>query len=294
MRILIDTNIFIPLEDSSSVLDESFSELVRLSNENNHQILAHPSSIDDIERDDDKERKEISLSRIRKYSFLEDPPILSDQETDSLGLKNDNDRVDNEILFAIYKDAANILVTEDRGIHKKAKILGIEGRVHYIQQAVQSLKRLHQRVHVSLPNIKEKYLHQLDIDNNFFDSLRESYSEFNEWYKRSSRGGRKAWLHENESGELGAILIYKQENNEIITDDNKALPGTSLKLCTFKVGEDIRGRKIGELFLKAAFRYATANKIEHIYITIRSGKHEFLEDLCVDFGFYRYGDYKGD
>lgn len=294
MRILIDTNIFIPLEDSSSVLDESFSELVRLSNENNHQILAHPSSIDDIERDDDEERKEISLSRIRKYSFLEDPPILSDQETDSLGLINDNDRVDNEILFAIYKNAANILVTEDRGIHKKAKILGIEGRVHYIQQAVQSLKRLHQRVHVSLPNIKEKYLHQLDLDNNFFDSLREGYSEFNGWYKRSSRGGRKAWLHENESGELGAILIYKQENNEIITDDNKALPGTSLKLCTFKVGEDIRGRKIGELFLKAAFRYATANKIEHIYITMRSGKHEFLEDLCVDFGFYRYGDYKGD
>ena len=278
------------------MLEESFSELIRLANENNHQILAHPSSIYDIERDDDEERKKISLSRIQKYPFLEASPIPDGQEINSLGLKNDNDndRVDNEILYAIFKDAANILVTEDRGIHKKAKILGIEGRVHYIQQAVQSLKRLHQRVHVSLPNIKEKYLHQIDLDNNFFDSLREDYTEFNEWYKRSSRSGRKAWIHENESGELGAILIYKEENNEIITDDNKALPGSSLKLCTFKVGEDIRGRKIGELFLKAAFRYATANKIEHIYITMHSGKHELLEDLCIDFGFYRYGNYKRD
>ena len=296
MRILIDTNIIIPLEDSTNVLEESFSELVCLANENNHQILAHPSSICDIERDKDDERKEISLSRIRKYPFLKNPPIPDDQEISSLGLKNDNenDRVDNEILFAIFKDAVNILVTEDRGIHKKAKILGVDGRVHYIQQAAQSLKILHKRVRVSLPNIKEKFLHQIDLNINFFDSLREDYPEFNEWYKRSSRNGRKAWIHKNESGKLGAILIYKEETDEIISDDNKALPGRSLKLCTFKVGEDIRGQKIGELFLKAAFRYATASGIEHIYITMQPGKHEFLEDLCTDFGFYRHGFYKED
>jgi len=296
MRILIDTNIFIPLEDSSNILDESFSELVRLANENNHQVLAHPSSLDDIERDKNEERKKISLSRIRKYPLLENPPTLDLQKLKDLGLKNDkdNDRVDNEILWAIYKDAANILVTEDRELHKKASILGVKGRVHYIQQAAQSLKRLHKRVHVSLPNIKEKSLHQIDVNSNFFNSLRDDYLEFNEWYRKSSRNGRKAWLHEDSSGRLGAILIYKEEKNEIVTDDNKAIPGRSLKLCTFKVGEDIRGRKIGELFLKAAFRYATANKIEFIYITMRQGKHVFLEDLCIDFGFYKYGVFKDD
>ena len=296
MRILIDTNIFIPLEDSSNILDESFSELVRLANENNHQVLAHPSSLDDIERDKNEERKKISLSRIRKYPLLENPPTLDLQKLKDLGLKNDkdNDRVDNEILWAIYKDAANILVTEDRELHKKASILGVKGRVHYIQQAAQSLKRLHKRVHVSLPNIKEKSLHQIDVNSIFFNSLRDDYLEFNEWYRKSSRKGRKAWLHEDSSDRLGAILIYKEEKNEIVTDDNKAIPGRSLKLCTFKVGEDIRGRKIGELFLKAAFRYATANKIEFIYVTMRQGKHEFLEDLCIDFGFYKYGVFKDD
>ncbi|MBA4369896.1 MAG: N-acetyltransferase [Desulfobacterium sp.] len=296
MRILIDTNIFIPLEDSSNVLDESFSELVRLAGENNHQILAHPSSLDDIERDKDEERKKIRLSRIRKYPLLENPPTVDLQALKNLGFidNKDNDRVDNDILWAIYKDAANILVTEDRGIHRKASILGVRGRVHYIQQAAQSLKRLHKTVHVSLPNIKEKSLHQIDLKNNFFDSLRDDYIEFNEWYRRSSRNGRKAWVYEDGSNQLGAILIYKEENDEIVTDDNKAIPGRVLKICTFKVGEDVRGRKIGELFLKAAFRYATANKIESIYITMRQGKHEFLEDLCVDFGFYKYGVCKGD
>ncbi len=287
MRILIDTNIFIPLEDSSTVLDESFSELVRLANENKHQLLAHPSSIDDIERDKDNDRKNISLSRIRKYPLIEDPPVPDENDISALGLKNHNanERVDNEILFSIYKDAADILVSEDRGVHRKARLLNIESRVHYLQQAVESLRRLHKKIHVSLPNIKEVSLHNIDLNDPFFDSLRIDYSVFNEWFKRSSRDGRKAWIHRDKISGLGAILIYKEENDEIISDDNQALPGKSLKLCTFKVGETIRGRKIGELFLKAAFRFATANKIENIYITMRPGKHEFLEDLCLDFGF---------
>lgn len=137
-------------------------------------------------------------------------------------------------------------------------------------------------------------MHEIDCDLPFFDSLREDYAEFNEWYKKSARQGRKAWIHKDGAEDLGAILIYKEEYDEIISDDNKALPGTALKLCTFKVGEDIRGRKIGELFLKAAFRYATGNHIEHIYITVRPGKHEFLEDLCVDFGFERHGKFRED
>lgn len=296
MRILLDTNIFISLEDSSSVLEANFSEFARLAISNRHQLLIHPSSRDDLERDQNDNRKQINLSKILKYPVLENPPDPSPEEIDDFGLSNrtENDRVDNKILFAIYKDAANILVTEDRGIHKKAKRLQIEDRVHYIQQAAQSLYRLHQKAHVYLPNIKEISLHEIDLSMDFFDSLREDYKGFDEWYKRASREGRKAWTYRSEAGEFGAILIYKEEHNEIVTDDNMAIPGKSLKLCTFKVAENVRGRKIGELFLKAAFRYATANSIENIYITMRPEKHDFLEDLCVDFGFFKFGGYQGD
>ena len=79
-----------------------------------------------------------------------------------------------------------------------------------------------------------------------------------------------------------------------MTNDNRALPGRTLKLCTFKVAEQERGRKLGELLLKAAFRYATNNRLEHIYITMRPGKQDFLEDLCADFGFTLFGGYKND
>ena len=92
----------------------------------------------------------------------------------------------------------------------------------------------------------------------------------------------------------GAICIYKIEKGPIVSNDNKSIPGNVLKLCTFKVGETVRGRRIGELFFKAAFRFATANSLEHIYLHTLTEKHEFLVDFCREFGFYHFGQYKND
>lgn len=292
MRILLDSNIIIPLEDSSRTLGESFSELARLSAENSHQLLAHPASLDDIRRDRDDERREISLSRIRKYPQLENPPMPNHEELDRLGLTqaDDNDRVDNIILYAVYKDAVNILVTEDKELHRKAVRLGLVDRVYYIQQATESLRRLHARIQVVLPNIEELPLHQLDLSSPFFDSLRAGYSGFDTWFRGASRNGRKAWTHRDNNGHPAAIAIFKEENGPTVTVDGKKIVGKVLKISTFKVGEDIRGKKIGELLLKAAFRYASNNGFEHIYLTMRPGEQPYLERLCIDFGFYPFGE----
>ena len=296
MRILIDTNVVIPLEDSTRVLEDSLSKLVRLASENGHQLLAHPSSYDDIARDTNTNRRSISLSRLRKYSTLQDPPKPSSTELFELCLveRDDNDRVDNEILYALYRDAANILITEDRELHKKALQIGIADRVHYIQQATSFLEHLHARIGVVLPSIEEVSLHQIDLKSSFFDSLRSSYAPFDKWYQEKAREGRTAWMYRDSEGIPGAIAIFKEERDPIVTTDNRALPGKALKLCTFKVAEQVRGRKLGELLLKAAFRYATSNRIEHVYITMRPGKQDFLEDLCTDFGFTLFGEYKDD
>jgi hypothetical protein len=297
MRILLDTNIIIPLEDSSKALEDSFSEFVRLSGEFKHQLLVHPSSLDDIQRDKDPKRQAISLTRIRKYNLVVDPPrpTTEDLAIHQLIPANENDRVDNDILFAIFKDAANILVSEDRKLHLKAARLGVKDRVLYLQQAVVFLRRLHKRVSVVLPNIQELPLYQVALEDPFFDSLREDYlNEFDNWFRRSAREGRKAWVYKEKSGYLGAICIFNIEDDPRVTDDNRSIPGRVLKLCTFKVGETVRGRRIGELFLKNAFRFASANEVEHIYFHTRPGKQDFLIDFCKDFGFYHFGAYKGD
>jgi GNAT superfamily N-acetyltransferase len=297
MRILLDTNIFIPLEDSSQVLDESLSDLVKLANQHGHSLLIHPASREDIERDSNLQRKEISLSRIDKYPKLEFPPVLSEEELRELGLaqNKDNDRIDNLILYALYRDTVELLVTEDRGMHKKAIQLGLTDRIHYIQQASELLRKLHTKERVTLPSIKDVPTHCLDLKDPFFDSLREGYPDFNKWFtEKCCRGGRHAWIYFDGHEHPRAICIYNEEESPIISDDFQALQGKVLKLCTFKVGEEVRGRKIGELLLKAAFQYATRNNIEHIYLTMKLDKQPYLRDMVEEYGFSYFSDHNGD
>ena len=293
IRTLIDTNIIIPLEDSSRVLEESFSQFVRLAFGNNHTLLIHPSSIEDIHRDKDESRKRSMLSRIQKYQILEKTEPFTQEKLKKYHIieNSENDRVDNAILSSVYNNAVHLLITEDRGIHKKATKLGISDRVLYLQQAVDVLTRLYPKEQdVFHPNLKNIYVHETNLDDPFYNSLREDYAEFDLWFDKISREGRKAWANFDVATQtLNAILIYKPEKDEIVTNDSKALIGRSIKISTFKVGEQVRGRKIGELLFKSVFDFAYKNNYRWVYLTIHPDKHDFLKDLCLDLGFQCYG-----
>lgn len=135
------------------------------------------------------------------------------------------------------------------------------------------------------------------LDSALFDSLRTNYDtperSFNKWFHDKAQTGRKAWIARTEQGSIEAICIYAIQTDEVINDAKESLQGSSLKLCTFKVGEQIRGRKIGELFLKAAFRFATDNRCENIFVHTSEDQFDLLE-LLSDFGFQRRGMYGTD
>lgn len=134
----------------------------------------------------------------------------------------------------------------------------------------------------------------------FFDSLREGYPAkagrdgFDDWFRRKAREDRYAWIYRHDSGALGALCIYQIQNDEILNDAGDVLSGPALKLCTFKVGEAVRGRKIGELFLKAAFRFATENQCQYLFITAKAQSQDYLIRVLSDFGFEERGSYRGD
>lgn len=287
MRILLDTNIFIPLEDSSIDIDEALAELNRMTS-GKHQLLVHPATAIDLAKDKDEERRKKILARLNKYSKLESPPIFFDGEEETLmGVpKKDNDRIDNLILLAVHKNCVHWLVTRDEGIHKKAKQLGEQERVLTVDQAINALSKSDTEEISLYPSIKNVPCHTLDLKNAFFDSLRGSY-DFNKWFiDKCAKTGRNAWICADDT-DIHAICIYKIENNPILTIEKKGLQGSALKLCTFKVLK--RGYKIGELLLKQAFNYAIENHINYVYVTIEPNKHELLEELFNDFGFYKYG-----
>lgn len=293
MNILIDTNILIPLEDTSKVLDENFARIRKLSSEQRHALYLHSIQMQDIDNDTDENRKAIMRSRTSLYSKIPEPPLPTQDDLDKLGWKESksNDRIDNTLLYALHRGAVHLLITNDGEIHRKARQSGDQERVYHLQQFLHFLEA-RQPIRVNPPpGITRKLLHEFDISLPFFDSLRKGYSGFNEWYLKAAREHREAWCAINGS-ELCAICIFKFEENEVLTDDGEVIRGKILKLCTFKVDASIRGRKVGERLLFSAFKYAVEYDVDWVYLHVFGEEHGKLTQLCLDYGFKFLGKYK--
>lgn len=275
------------------VLQPSLTNFVRLCNEHGHQLLYHPASVEDIQRDPDVVRRTRTLSRLRQYTQLQPGPGCPWNTP----LTSANDACDNAILYALECNAAHALVTEDQGLHRKARARNLSNRVYFIQSADDWLRRLHEPGEVQLPNIDDVELHTLSdqLTESFFDSIRADYKGFDAWFRRKAMEGRRAWIYRDGPNQaVSAICIYTVQTNEAVTDDGQVLEGDALKVCTLKVGDTVRGRKIGELFLRAAFQYATKHQYESIFLHLNDNQKEHLTSLIDDFGFCYTGDYQGD
>ncbi len=284
MRILLDTNIIILREDYK-VIDDDLQLLMKIIQKLDYKILLHPKSIEDINRDPDEQRKDITLSKFRTYIHLEDGP---NPNTDVNFLPiigapiNENDIIDNFLLFAVYRNAVNFLISEDLGIHKKANKLGISERVLNVNESLDLFKNdLPKDVRIP-PALHKTTMANLDVNDPFFDSLRDEYPKFNNWFARKAREGRKCLAYRRNNESLGAILIYKLENDNIPSDPPLERKDR-IKIATMKVSHV--GYKIGELLLKFTFELAVVNNKSEIYLTHFTKETDPLVDLIKDFGF---------
>ncbi len=194
MNILIDTNILIPLEDTGRELDPLMAKMRQLSQQQGHSLCIHPAQRGDIARDVDESRKQIVLSRLNQYEEIPSPPILTETDIKNYGWSqnNENDRIDNLLLHAVNRGAVHLLVTNDRKIHSKARQSQIQEQVHYPDQFVAYLRAQTKQEESPPSGIEEIYLHEVEVSQPFFDSLRESYREFDSWYKKKGIGKTKS------------------------------------------------------------------------------------------------------
>ena len=286
---LIDTNIFIQLEDHQ-ILKDAFTKFHRLCNENSVVICIHPLSKKEIQKDKDNRRRENILSKIEKYKIIKDPPTAKESTLrNSFGeIKSSNDKFDCQLLYALQQHTVSFLVTEDTGIHQRAKRVSLKKKVLTIDQANDALERFFpEKIRISLPNIEYRQLYNVDIDDTIFDSLKEDYPDFQQWLERCLETQVEAWVVKNlGSNKIESICIHKEANDGDYAKYN--LPRKSLKLATFKVDELYRGKKLGELMLKQAFLYAIKNNFKACWMTVFP-KHNVLIDFIKDFGFYEIG-----
>ena len=220
MRILIDTNIFISRE-TNHVIPSDLQQLLSVLNKIKAEILIHPLSLREIKGDRDARRQAIMLSKIGAYTLLEMPPIPTDDNVflNTIEQKNNvHDVVDNHILYAVYKDAVDFLITEDRDIHKKSIKLAIDNRVLLVAEALTVFRGHIQKDSIVIPPaLERKPIHNLDLNDPFFDSLKKDCPEFDEWFKKIKREGRNCLINYKDDGSIGALLVYKLEDESINT-----------------------------------------------------------------------------
>jgi hypothetical protein len=75
MNVLIDTNIFISREDYKEV-PSSLSSLLELFEKHLVKVYIHPLSKEDVKRDRNLQRMQISLSKMASYPELVAPPKI--------------------------------------------------------------------------------------------------------------------------------------------------------------------------------------------------------------------------
>lgn len=285
MRILIDTNIFI-YREADQVLTENQQTLSRILHEIGALQIVHPLSVSELKKNPNPEKQKIMLSKIRAYLLLESPPDpIGDagfcaQITPKPGT---NDEIDNALLYCVCRDAVDYLITEDRKIIAKASRLGIDDRVFLISDALEFFQQfIITETPIAPPGLEEDFIYNLVLSDPIFDTLKEDYEEFEDWFKKISRQGRKCWVHYNLDGSIGALLIYKIEDDPL--DTIPPFPKKKReKISTFIVRHI--GQKIGELFIKLAVDIAIKNKTEEIYLTHFTKPEDRLVELITEYGF---------
>jgi hypothetical protein len=282
---LIDTNVFIHLEDALAVSPE-FALLQQLAAKHGVGVFIHEAARDDIERDKDAARRLVSLSKLHKFRLISKVRGLNPDGLEQLfgNLPKPNDVVDATLLHALVIGVADFLITQDQGLHDRARRHSPElaGRVLYVADAVSLLRSTYEPREVAIPFDQEADAHALPLSDSIFDSLREGYPGFDEWWRtKCVKEMRKCWVVTDDS-QVGGLIVRKDEA-EGHTD--ATLHGKKiLKICTFKVRAERRGVKLGELLLKQVLWFAQTNTYDVAYVTAYPTQ-ETLIDLITYFGF---------
>ncbi|MDP8202030.1 MAG: PIN domain-containing protein [Candidatus Tenebribacter burtonii] len=289
MRILLDTNIIIHRE-ASKVIHPDIGLLFRWFDKTGATKIIHPLTVKELAKHKDKTIAETMKIKIRNYFQLktlskETAPIIEIRESD----ETENDYVDTSLINELYNKRVDIIITEDRGIHLKAKSLNIDKKVFTIDTYLEKVTAENPNlVDYKVLSVKKEHFGNVDLNDHFFDSFKEDYHEFEGWFNR--KADEESYICQADK-KIGAFLYLKVETDA--EDYGDIFPVFSkkkrLKIGTFKVLST--GYKLGERFLKIIFDNALTCNVEEIYVTIFEKREDQIRliKLLEDWGFKSYG-----
>lgn len=290
MNLLFDTNVFIPLEPGTLADEEPGSDAARhlfqLAVQTGTQIYLHPAQRKDIEQDKQIDRRKLRLSLFEKYLSLPKPPAVTEPFLASIGNPEpeSNHWIDANLIAALHRDAVSILVTEDKGIHSRCGKLNLGDRCRTVAQTIEILRDELPIESGGLPAVRSLLAHELNEQDPIFDSFREDYPDFDTWLSKCKQEHRQCWVVElaGRTDYAGVCIVNRQDRAWEDASD------PTLKICTFKIANDVLGMKLGDLLLHAVFEFSKVNSFQTLFIETYRKQTRLIYLLEIyGFGFHK-------
>ena len=120
MRVLLDTHVLIHRE-TSHVVRENIGLLFRWLDEEGHDKVVHPLSVAEIRSHKDDRVRRSFEAKLQSYEILIGTSKLA-REVQQIGAMDvsQNDRVDTALLNEVFVDRVDYIISEDKGVSRKA------------------------------------------------------------------------------------------------------------------------------------------------------------------------------
>lgn len=292
MKALLDTNIIIHRE-ANKIVSQDIGILYRWLDRGQYTKCIHSATIEEVKKNPNKETVDLFLVKLESYEVIDIPSPLQDEVkkvSDQLDT-TDNDKVDTVLLNEVFVGRVDILITEDKKIHKKALELGIQDKVFTIDSFLEKTFAEHpELVNYKVLNVQKLKFGKIDLNDTFFDTLKEDYIGFDKWFIKKYDEEAYITINSNNGMLLSFLYLKVEDENENYSNINPLfLPKRRLKIGTFKVISN--GFRLGERFVKIIFDNALKNHVQEIYVTIYDKRPEQrrLIDLLEQWGFVLWG-----
>ena len=290
-RYLLDTNAIIERESFNNVSSE-VSLVYKWIDKIHGSKIVHPSTFNEIAEYKDKAVKDSILKKLEAYEKII-PSTEKSKDFDDVCSRFSNDvnsQVDNDILLQVYNGTVDFLITSDNGILNKAKQLYIRENVLTPYEFLVLIEKENPKlVEYDVLSIKLVDIGTLNINDRFFDSLREDYggSDFNKWL--IGKNTEQAYVFKNKEGLQGFLYLKTEHEDENYSHFIPTFkPAIRLKVGTFKISQS--GLRLGERFIKIIVDNAKKRNVDEVYVTLFEDKRPeviHLKSMMEQWGFVK-------
>ncbi|MBE6484894.1 MAG: GNAT family N-acetyltransferase [Actinomycetaceae bacterium] len=250
--VVLDTNIFIYAQDYASrghpEEGRDAATVQRVLGELGYTPVIAEATLDELRRNKNGNLKACRLREAERYARVTPgPPGDLRQRAGYSDHPNPNDEFDLRILAALDQRLAAWIITNDKKMISHAARAGIS----HVLDAKQFLEFLEPARYPGTPTppVSDVPPNTINIHSLFFTSLLKRYPEFYDWWQKKVVPEGRTTFVVGKPEDPQALAVLKEN------DTDYDLPQDTTKICTFKVSDDMRGRRYGELLLKTTIEY---------------------------------------